>query len=52
MQYALDCGFSIINDITGLSNDKVAQLAAQYNAKVIIMHMQKKSYTYARKSLL
>lgn len=40
IQYALDCGFSIINDITGLQNDKVAKLAGEYKAKVVIMHMQ------------
>jgi len=40
IQKALDCGFTIINDITGLSNDKVAILASKYNAKVVIMHMQ------------
>lgn len=40
IQYALDRGFKIINDITGLENDKVAHLAAQYNASVCIMHMQ------------
>jgi dihydropteroate synthase len=40
IQYALDCGFTIINDITGLQNDKVAKLAGEYKAKVVIMHMQ------------
>lgn len=40
LKYAMDCGFSIINDITGLANDEVAKVAAQYNATVVIMHMQ------------
>jgi len=40
LKYALDRGFSIVNDITGLSNDKVCEVAASYNAKVVIMHMQ------------
>ncbi|MEA1914434.1 MAG: dihydropteroate synthase [Campylobacterota bacterium] len=40
IEAALDAGFNIVNDITGLSNDHVAQLVAQYNATVVIMHMQ------------
>lgn len=40
LKYAMDCGFSIINDITGLANDEVAKIAAQYDATVVIMHMQ------------
>lgn len=40
LKYALDCGFTIINDITGLQNDEVAKLAGEYKAKVVIMHMQ------------
>lgn len=38
--YALEKGFSIINDITGLANDEVARLCAAYNATAVIMHMQ------------
>lgn len=41
IEYALDCGFSIINDITGLQNDDVCSLAARYKTQVVIMHMQK-----------
>jgi len=38
---ALDKGASMINDITGLELDtSMADLAAQYNAKVIIMHIK------------
>ena len=40
IEHALESGFSIINDITGLENDAVCQLAAQYKAQVVIMHMQ------------
>jgi dihydropteroate synthase len=40
IQYALDHGFRIINDITGLQNDEVAKLVAKYSAETVIMHMQ------------
>lgn len=40
LEYALNRGFTIINDITGLKNDKVCELAAKYKATVVIMHMQ------------
>jgi dihydropteroate synthase len=42
IQYALERGFKIVNDITGLTNEKIAKLIANYNAKVVIMHMQNK----------
>jgi dihydropteroate synthase len=38
LKYALDNGFNIVNDITGLENDEVAKLTAEYNATAIIMH--------------
>lgn len=38
-QYGLDKGVQIINDITGLSDDSLAKIVAQYNATVVIMHM-------------
>jgi len=38
--YALERGFHIINDITGLENDEVCRLVGSHNAKAIIMHMQ------------
>ena len=41
LRYTLDRGFKIVNDITGLSNDDVAKITAQYNAQIVIMHMQK-----------
>ena len=38
LEYALDRGFKIANDITGLENDEYAKVAAKYNASVVIMH--------------
>ena len=40
VQYALDNGFSIVNDITGLQDDAICKLCSQYRATAIIMHMQ------------
>ncbi len=40
ISYALERGFHIINDITGLSNDEVCKLCATYNATAVTMHMQ------------
>ena len=40
LEYALERGFSIVNDITALSNDAVAKVASKYDATVILMHMQ------------
>ena len=40
IEYALQSGFTIINDITGLENDEVCLLAKKYDASVVIMHMQ------------
>ncbi|HIP20978.1 MAG TPA: dihydropteroate synthase, partial [Sulfurimonas sp.] len=40
IEYALNAGFKIVNDITGLLNDEVCKLCATYNASVVIMHMQ------------
>ncbi|MDB2562772.1 dihydropteroate synthase [Sulfurimonas sp.] len=37
---ALDSGFSIVNDITGLKNDDICKLCADYKATAVIMHMQ------------
>jgi len=38
--YALERGFAILNDITALSNDETARIAAAHGAKVVLMHMQ------------
>ncbi|MDR2080997.1 MAG: dihydropteroate synthase [Campylobacteraceae bacterium] len=40
LDYALFCGFKIVNDITGLSNDEVCKIAKKHNAAVCIMHMK------------
>lgn len=40
IHYALERGFRIVNDITGLENDEVARLCGAYNATAVIMHMQ------------
>jgi len=37
---ALESGFKIVNDITGLQNDEVCRLCASYDATAVIMHMQ------------
>jgi dihydropteroate synthase len=37
---AIDAGASIINDITALSDDRMARLAAEKNVPVILMHMK------------
>lgn len=36
--YALERGFSIVNDIRGLADDRVASLCAAYHATAVIMH--------------
>ena len=40
INYVLNHGFKIVNDITGLQNDEVCKITASYDAKVVIMHMQ------------
>lgn len=40
LSYALESGFEIVNDITGLANDEVCKLCASYGATAVIMHMQ------------
>ncbi len=40
ISYALDSGFKIVNDITGLANDEICKLCASYDATAVIMHMQ------------
>ncbi len=39
-RYALERGFHILNDITGLADDELARIAAEFDATVVIMHMQ------------
>ena len=38
--YALENGFSIVNDITGLSDETIGVLAKDFGASLVIMHMQ------------
>jgi len=40
IEKALESGFKIVNDITGLANDEVCRLIASFKAQAIIMHMQ------------
>ena len=40
VEYALQNGFSLINDITGGADGKILSLAVKYGAKLCIMHMQ------------
>jgi dihydropteroate synthase len=40
IEYALESGFKIVNDIRGLADDEVCKLCASYDAKAVIMHMQ------------
>lgn len=37
-ELALQCGFKIINDITGLESDELAHIAGEAGASVVIMH--------------
>ena len=40
VEYALNSGFTIVNDITGASDEKIIALALKHQAKLCIMHMQ------------
>ncbi|MHC4123040.1 MAG: dihydropteroate synthase, partial [Planctomycetota bacterium] len=42
---ALDCGAGIINDITALSDNRMAALAAEKKVPLVLMHMQGKPAT-------
>ncbi|MEA1916497.1 MAG: dihydropteroate synthase [Campylobacterota bacterium] len=44
VEYALSLGFSIVNDIRGLEDDKICELVASYKAQAIIMHMQNRPH--------
>lgn len=47
--YALEHGFKIVNDITGLQNDEICRLTSQYDAAAVIMHMQGRPQTMQNK---
>ncbi len=51
IDYVLNKGFKIVNDITGLKNDEVCKVCAKYDAKVVIMHMQNKPANMQEKPL-
>ncbi len=40
ISHAMESGFKIVNDITGLADDEVCKLCSSYNATAVIMHMQ------------
>nr|WP_227656231.1 dihydropteroate synthase [Campylobacter bilis] len=40
LEYALNKGFKLINDISSLRNENLAKLASKYEAKYCLMHMQ------------
>ncbi len=40
IRYALESGFGLVNDITGASDERVVNLAAEYGTELCIMHMQ------------
>ena len=40
VEYALKKGFTLINDITGASDEAIIKLAVKYDAKLCMMHMQ------------
>jgi len=40
VEFALNCGFKIVNDITGARDEKIIKLTKKYNARICIMHMQ------------
>jgi len=40
VEYALKSGFTLINDITGASDESIIKLAVKYGAKLCMMHMQ------------
>jgi len=40
VEYALKHGFTLINDITGASDEEIIRLALKYEAKLCIMHMK------------
>lgn len=40
LEYALQNGFRLINDISGASHTSIIELAVKYDAKLCIMHMQ------------
>ena len=44
-RYALERGFHIVNDIRGIESDELCEVIAEFNATVVIMHMQGRPQT-------
>jgi len=42
---ALDCGASIVNDISGLRNPKMAKIISSFKAAVVVMHMLREPHS-------
>ena len=40
IEYVLERGFGIVNDITGFEDERVCEMTAKYDAAAVIMHMQ------------
>jgi dihydropteroate synthase len=40
VESALECGFSIVNDIRGFECDQLCSLVAKYDVAAVVMHMQ------------
>ena len=49
IDYVLNKGFKIVNDITGLKDDEVCKVCAKYDSKVVIMHMQNNPFNMQEK---
>lgn len=37
-EYALSCGFKVLNDILGFSDERLLEICAKYNACAVLMH--------------
>ncbi|MCH5336035.1 MAG: dihydropteroate synthase [Campylobacter sp.] len=44
VEYALNKGFKLINDISGLKNENLAKLASKYKVSYCLMHIQNEPY--------
>ncbi|MDY0195366.1 MAG: dihydropteroate synthase, partial [Sulfurovaceae bacterium] len=51
VEYALESGFKIVNDITGANDDSLIELAVKYDAKLCVMHMQGTPQTMQQKPI-
>lgn len=49
VEYALESGFTLINDITGASDEAIIGLAVKYEARLCIMHMQGRPQSMQKK---